>query len=166
MSELSERKKRALKEYGEWRPRIGRGASWAATAGLLTNLSGNRKVSIPAATAAGVAGMGDKMLEEEVKKSRKLKAIVKDSFEQSKTASSIASRPAWAQSPLATELGNVQHNAVIGTLFSRKARVSAAARKQLGNLFANAGENSFGASLQVSADPRSAAKAVVRVLKG
>ena len=138
MSELSERQKTLLKGYGAWRPRVNRGAHWATTAGMLTGLTGKRKLMIPAAAAAGVAGVGDKMLEEQSEKNKKVRQLVGEGFDKKGSADhSDGVRGA------ASEGGR----GLLSVLFSQKARLSDQAEKQLRELFPGAGKDAYGRTI-------------------
>jgi len=163
---LSERKKDLLRRYGTARPRLGRGARWAATAGAVTHLSGRKELSIPAATLGFSAGVADKILEEAVERDKRLKKLVGGGYEKTGEAN-IGGRVEPGLSTLGAELRNVDTGpGLLEELFSRKARMTSAARDQLKQLLPAAKEPFFGRNVRVGTNARDASKAVRRALQG
>lgn len=88
---LTEKQREALSAYSNWRPRLARGAKWAGTAALLSNVVGPttstgrtaRKYTVPITVAAGTAGIGDHFLQEAAKRNREMAKITAGAFDKS-----------------------------------------------------------------------------------
>lgn len=177
---------KALKTYGKWRPRLGRGAQWAGAAGLLSgvatraakNPSRVGKIVLPVTAAAGLAGVADKILEEKVEKSRKLKKLTGDAFEKKssfdpndrntawrdeETSGSVSDRPPWGTLTEGGEARNVESSeALIDKLFTNKARTAANAADQLKQLWPKSNPDGYSRSIGL---PRGAGKHHAKVRK-
>ena len=149
--QIGPREQMALREYGKWRPRIGRGVRWAGTAGVLSGLAQKaslisnkgRLLPVAAATAGLAAGIGDKMLEEHVARSRKLQRLTGNAFKKEGSVPGlIDGRGPSAQFTESGELSNMDEGAgIVSRLFSEKARLTRAALQQLTPLFPEAAAN-------------------------
>jgi hypothetical protein len=169
---LSEGQKKALKTYGEWRPRIGRGARFASTAGVITGLTGKRKLMFPAATVAGVAGVGDAMLEEKVQKNRQLEKLVGGAFDKKASATcedpagSVDGRPPWGGFTEGAEQGAVRdRQGHLEQLFSSQARLKSLAAEQLKDLFPAAPADSHGRSTAAAGSAADASRLVSQAFR-
>lgn len=168
---LSDRQKKALKGYGNWRPRLGRGATWAGAGALLTRAAtNNKKIMLPVAAGAGLAGIGDKMLEEKSEKNRQIKKLVGEGFEKDGGISSpcredgppVLDREPWASFSSGAEESAVNsRQGMLQGLFSNKALLKARAKGQLKSLFPNARDESMSNAI-TAAGPASEASRLVR----
>jgi hypothetical protein len=173
---LSDKQKKMLKSYGTWRPRLGRGAQWAGTAGLIsgvaTRASKNSpavgKIVAPVAIGAGLAGIGDKILEEKVEKNREAKKLVgggfdKKAFSTEDTREGIDGRPPWGSFTSDAEKRSVSDNeGLVEQLFSQKARTAALAQSQLRSLFPDAKEEEYSRAIGL---PQSASGKISKIRK-
>lgn len=146
MSGLSkEQKDKLIEGYNKQRPRVLRGAQVATGAGALVNFAGRPKLTIPAALAGGAVGVGDRLLEEKAEK--KGKKMNKD-----------ASAAQLTDNAEAREIEG--YNGILENLFSSKARKSALADSQLGQLFPADKDKgrSYGRPLRAGKSAREASK--------
>lgn len=188
---LSEKQKQALTAYGKWRPRLGRGAKWAGSAGLLSGLAVNAsknkslagKIAIPLTAAAGAAGIADKMLEEKVEKNRKMKKLTGDAFEKQSSFDpdnynagrepsesvhgSIMDRPSYGTLTRGAEAANVTSNEdLVEKLFSRKGRLAANASEQLKELWPKSDPAGFSRTVTLPAGSAQPYREVKKTFEG
>lgn len=155
-SELSPKQKEALKTYGVWRPRLARGAGWAAGAGLIAgHLNKNRTFNAPAAIIAGTAGIADRMLEEHARENKLLKGLVGKGYEDIPKGEDMTKKEGGMDVSTAPV-------PLIERLLSQKARTSALADKQLKSLFPDGDTDCYGSGVRLGAGSRDASKVWAR----
>jgi hypothetical protein len=106
-------------------------------------MGGEARHIIPATIAAGVAGAADATLEERLRQNRHPEAmkIVQNVFNEKKADGVVDPRP---MTPEIVERAEGDTNGLLGSLFAHKDETGARARKQLGDLFDGAKDESYG----------------------
>ena len=171
--DLSDRQEAALKSYGKWRPRIGRGAQFAGTTAVISGVTGKKKLALPASIAAGTVGVADKMLEEKAKKDRGVRKLVGEGFKTA-AASSVKAKLKGIGEPAREDLSfnsgaRASHTSatkgLMQELFSRKARMASLADSQLKELWPSSNESSYGRAVTMGRSASDASKTVTRAMK-